>query len=220
MNKLLQHIRSNPGLLIGILVLYYVVGIMLFLVEGTRSLFGSLTPLSLIMSFLAVLAFQPSWSPRLGLAFLTVFGLAVFVEIMGVQTGVLFGEYVYGKALGLKILDTPVMIGLNWLILVYCTTAIVNHGFKNKITRIISGAGLMVFYDLVLEYVAPVMDMWSWPTRYPGVRNFLMWFLVALIFHSLFQWLNLKIENRPARYLFLIQFLFFSGIALYTIFIG
>ncbi len=220
MNKLLQHIRSNPGLLIGILVLYYVVGIMLFLVEGTRSLFGSLTPLSLIMSFLAVLAFQPSWSPKLGLAFLTVFGLAVFVEIMGVQTGVLFGEYVYGKALGLKILDTPVMIGLNWLILVYCTTAIVNHSFKNKITRIISGAGLMVFYDLVLEYVAPVMDMWSWPTRYPGVRNFLMWYLVALVFHSLFQWLNLKIENRPARYLFLIQFLFFSGIALYTIFIG
>ncbi len=140
MNKLLQHIRSNPGLLIGILVLYYVVGIMLFLVEGTRSLFGSLTPLSLIMSFLAVLAFQPSWSPRLGLAFLTVFGLAVFVEIMGVQTGVLFGEDVYGKALGLKILDTPVMIGLNWLILVYCTTAIVNHSFKNKITRIISVA--------------------------------------------------------------------------------
>ena len=83
--------------------------------------------------------------------------------------------------------------------------------------RILIGAGLMVVYDLVLEYVAPVMDMWSWQTRYPGVRNFLMWFLVALVFHSLFQWLNLKIENRPARYLFLIQFLFFCGIAMHTL---
>ena len=217
MNKLLRHIRSSPRFLIGILVLYYVVGMILFLVEGTRSIFSSLTPLSLIMSFLAVLVIQPSWSPKLGLAFLTVFLAAIFIEIMGVQTGVLFGEYTYGKALGIKILDTPVMIGLNWLILIYCTSAIVNHFFSNRIIRILIGAGLMVVYDLVLEYVAPVMDMWSWQTRYPGVRNFLMWFLVALVFHSLFQWLNLKIENRPARYLFLIQFLFFCGIAMHTL---
>ena len=216
MNKQLRHIRSSPRLMIGILVLYYIVGMILFLVEGTRAIFSILTPLSLMMSFLAVLIYQLSWSPRLVLSFLTVFLAAIFIEIMGVQTGVLFGEYVYGKALGIKILDTPVMIGLNWLILIYCTSAIINHFFSNRIIRIMFGAGLMVVFDLVLEYVAPVMDMWSWQTRYPGFRNFLMWFLVASIFHSLFQWLNLKIENRPARYLFLIQFLFFSGIALVT----
>lgn len=215
MNKLLQRIRSNPNLLIRILVLYYIVGIVLFLVEGTRSIFVSLTPLSLIMSFLVVLVFQPSWSQRLGVAFLTVFLTAIFVEIVGVQTGVLFGEYSYGKALGIKILDTPVMIGLNWLILIYCTSAIVNHLFSNRISRILLGAGLMVVYDLVLEYLAPVMDMWSWRTSYPGFRNFFMWFLVSLVFHSLFQWLNLNIENRLARFLFLIQFLFFCGIAIY-----
>ncbi len=135
MNKLLQRIRSNPNLLIRILVLYYIVGIVLFLVEGTRSIFVSLTPLSLIMSFLVVLVFQPSWSQRLGVAFLTVFLTAIFVEIVGVQTGVLFGEYSYGKALGIKILDTPVMIGLNWLILIYCTSAIVNHLFSNRIIQ-------------------------------------------------------------------------------------
>jgi uncharacterized membrane protein len=216
MNKQLRHIRSSPRLMIGILVLYYIVGMILFLVEGTRAIFSILTPLSLMMSFLAVLIYQLSWSPRLVLSFLTVFLAAIFIEIMGVQTGVLFGEYVYGKALGFKILDTPVMIGLNWLILIYCTSAIINHFFSNRIIRIMVGAGLMVVFDLVLEYVAPVMDMWSWQTRYPGFRNFLMWFLVASIFHSLFQWLNLKIENRPARYLFLIQFLFFSCIALVT----
>ncbi len=37
----------------------------------------------------------------------------------------------------------------------------------------------MVGYDLILEYVAPVMNMWSWDTPYPGIRNFIMWFLLA-----------------------------------------
>lgn len=216
MNKQLRHIRPSPRLMTGILVLYYLVGMILFLAEGTRTIFSILTPLSLIMSFLAVLIYQPSWSPRLVLAFLAVFLAAIFTEILGVQTGVLFGEYVYGNALGIKILDTPLMIGLNWLILIYCTSAIANHFFSKRIIRIVVGAGLMVVYDLVLEYVAPAMDMWSWQTRYPGIRNFLMWFLLAFIFHSLFQGLNLKIENRPARYLYLIQFLFFSGIAVVT----
>jgi len=134
-----------------------------------------------------------------------------------VNKGTLFGRYYYGNALGIKILDTPILIGLNWLILVYCTSAIVNHFAKKKITRIFLGALLMVAYDVLLEYVAPAMDMWSWETRYPGIRNFVMWFLTALVFHVLFQLLDLKIENKPARYLFLIQILFFCGIVLSTL---
>jgi putative membrane protein len=60
--------------------------------------------------------------------------------------------------------------------------------------------------------------MWSWETPYPGIRNFAMWFLMALVFHTLFQSLDLRIVNKPARYLFLIQFLFFACIAIYTFF--
>ena len=132
----------------------------------------------------------------------------------GVQTGVLFGHYIYGSALGPKIWDTPILIGLNWLLLIYCTAAIVNGLISKKVYRIILASVLMVLYDLVLEYVAPAMDMWTWDSKYPGPRNFIMWFFLSLLFHSLLQGTNIIIKNKPARYLFLIQFIFFCIIAI------
>jgi putative membrane protein len=214
MNRVSIWYKSN--LIIGLLILYYAVGMGLFLIQETRPLFQLLTPFSLVMTFGAVLVLQKEWSAKWLLAFLLVFGVSLAAEMIGVRTGALFGHYVYGKTLGLKLLETPLVIGLNWLLLIYCSAAIVNHTRLNKTGRIFLGAGLMVAYDLVLEYVAPVMDMWSWDGRYPGPRNFLMWFLLSLAFHTLFQQLGLVIQNKPARYLFGIQFLFFFGIAIYA----
>ena len=210
----LETIRHKPHLLISILILYYSVGILLFMIGETRSLFNALTPFSLILSFGAVLVYQKELTRKLGIVFIAVFTGTFIIEIIGVNTGVLFGSYVYGNALGIKIFNTPVLIGLNWLILIYCTTAIVNHLFKEKVTRIILGSVMMVGYDLLLEYVAPVMAMWSWDTIYPGIRNFMMWFIISMVLHILFQAIDHRIENKPARYLFLIQILFFSVIAL------
>lgn len=209
----LENIRQKPRLLIGILILYFSVGILLYFMELSRALFSTLTPWSLLFSFGAVLLFQKEWSIKLGLLFAVVFATSLIIEIIGVNTGLLFGNYVYGPALGPKILDTPFLIGLNWLILIYCTEAIVNHHFSGKIARVLAGSFLMVLYDLILEYVAPHMKMWSWDSPYPGIRNFLMWFLLAFLFHFLFQYSGLRIHNKPARYLFLIQFLFFCILA-------
>ena len=216
MTMKLSRIRHKSTLIIGLLILYYAVGTGLFLMQETKPLFKLLTPVSLIMSFGAVLVNHKEWSWKWMLSFGIVFLVSLLAEIIGVQTGVLFGEYVYGKTLGVKILDAPIMIGLNWLMLVYCTAALANHTRINKTGRIFFGAGLMVAYDLVLEYVAPGMDMWYWEGPYPGLRNFIIWFVLALGFHTLFQKSDLTIDNKPARYLFGIQFLFFCGIAMHT----
>lgn len=209
----LENLRHNPQLLIGILILFYAVGILLFLIGETRALIGILTSWSLMLTFGAVMLFQKEFSMKLVVAFMVVFATSLIIEILGVNTGALFGNYEYGSALGPKILHTPILIGLNWLILIYCSAAIVNHHFTRKSIRIIAGSLLMVVYDLILEYVAPVMDLWSWDTPYPGIRNFVMWFVVAMVLHLLFQWLDLRINNKPARYLFFIQFLFLCLIA-------
>lgn len=215
----LENLRHKPQLLIGFLILYFSVGILLFLIGETRALFVTLTPWSLIISFAAVLIYQIGWSLKLVVFFVLVFGITLLIEIIGVNTGILFGNYEYGPALGIMILDTPVLIGLNWLILIYSSAAIANRHFARKITRIIAGSLLMVAYDLVLEYVAPIMQMWSWDTPYPGIRNFVMWFAVAMVMHILVQWLVPGINNKPGRYLFLIQILFFCVIAFSTIWI-
>lgn len=213
----LDNLRQKPQVLIAILILYYCVGTLLFLMEWSRDLFSTLTPWSLILSFGAVLVFQKEWSLKLGLAFVAVFSISLVIEIIGVNTGTLFGSYQYGPALGPKILNTPILIGLNWLFLIYCSAAIVNHHFTNRLIRILSGSLLMVGYDLIMEYVAPVMNMWFWETPYPGIQNFIMWFLLAAVLHTIVQWLAPAIKNKPASYLLLIQFLFFCVIAVSTL---
>jgi putative membrane protein len=210
----LQILRHRGKLITGLLIIYYTVGMGLFLIPVTRPLFKQLTPLSLIMTFTAVLLMQQQWPGKLILAFFIVFTASLITEMIGVRTGIIFGAYTYGETLGIKILDTPILIGLNWLFLVYCTAAIASRTQLSKTGRILLGAFLMVAYDGVLEYVAPVTGMWYWENPYPGFRNFLMWFLLSLLFHTLFQMLDLNIENKPAGYLFLIQFIFFCGIAL------
>ena len=213
----LENIRKKPNILIGILILYFSVGILLFSLELTRPLFRALTPWSLILSFAAILLFQKEWSLRLGIAFLAVFLATLMIEIIGVNTGVLFGSYAYGPAFGPRILHTPILIGLNWLILIYCSAAIVNHHLRHSLIRLLAASMLMVAYDLILEYVAPIMGMWSWDTPYPGIRNFLMWFGVALLMHLIFQLLGIQIRNKPARYLFFVQMLFFCVIAIFSL---
>ncbi|MBK7882949.1 MAG: carotenoid biosynthesis protein [Chitinophagaceae bacterium] len=44
--------------------------------------------------------------------------IGIAVEIIGVKTGFLFGNYSYGIVLGPKIQSVPILIGINWFIII------------------------------------------------------------------------------------------------------
>ena len=48
---------------------------------------------------------------------LLIFLIGMFSEFIGVNYGVIFGEYIYGNNLGFKLFGVPFLIGLNWVIL-------------------------------------------------------------------------------------------------------
>jgi putative membrane protein len=68
---------------------------------------------------------------------------------------------------------------------------------------------MMVVYDLVLEQVAPDLDMWQWAGDVVPFRNYLSWFLVALVFQICGKLIRIRFTNRMAAVLLIIQFLFF-----------
>ena len=43
------------------------------------------------------------------------------VEVIGVETGLLFGDYEYGSGLGPKVLKVPMLMGVLWWILLLGT---------------------------------------------------------------------------------------------------
>jgi len=198
-------------------VWFYMVGLVLFILPLTRELFTAITAFTLLLVITIVFCFQKEWNSKILTWFTFIIASSFLLEMVGVSTGKLFGTYQYYNSLGLKLFETPLIIGLNWLFLVYASHDIAGRITKRSLLRILLGAGLMLLYDLVLELVAPVMQMWHFDSFYPPVANFVTWFLAAAIFHTGFVWTKIKINNRPARMLFWIQMGFFALISLYRL---
>ena len=70
--------------------------------------------------------------PKQMLAFFLIFLLGFVVEVVGVQTGLIFGSYSYGATLGVKLFDTPLLIGLNWIFVSYSSYSIACQVSDNK----------------------------------------------------------------------------------------
>ena len=208
MNRMLTYVTGG-GLPLTFIV-FYAVGLVLYFVPPTHDLFIRITPFSLILVTVAVFSHHKNWSAKTVLVLVGIFLLSIMTEIVGVATGRLFGSYTYGEGLGIKVADVPVVIGINWIFLSYASHGIVSRYKSKKVPIIVGAAVLMVFYDVLLEKVAPLMNMWQFSEDNPPIHNYVVWFLLALIFNWALQQFEVNTENRPARWLFFIQCCFFT----------
>jgi len=116
-----------------------------------------------------------------------VYLIGMGVEIVGVNTGLIFGTYQYGENLGAKLVGVPLLIGINWVVLTFLTATICKRIIRHKWLAPFFGAILMVALDFFIEPIAPVFDFWHWEAGRPPFRNFVDWFVVSLILQVLVQ---------------------------------
>jgi len=206
---------------VGFLIIFYFVGIAGFIYAPAREFFSRLTPLALLLSAGFLIWFhQPEFTVKMLLIFGFIFIFSFLIEAIGVKTGLIFGSYIYGKGLGLKLLETPLIIGLNWLMLVYCTKIIAENISGNQTTRLFFASFLMVVYDFILEQAAPLLNMWSWADGKIPIQNYISWYLLAFLFHLLLQKTKTDFSNKLAAPVFLIQFTFFVVLVAYFLISG
>lgn len=214
MNRIITYL-FNEGLPITFIV-FYGVGLALYFTPFTHDLFIRITPYTLVLVAFAIFSHHKEWTVKTTAVLVGIFVLSSIVEMVGVATGKVFGDYVYGQGLGVKIADVPVIIGLNWVFLVYASNSIISR-YTSKNSLIILGAAiLMLVYDGLLEKVAPLMDMWLFLENDPPLSNYVVWFLLALLFNGAIQYFKINTQNKPARWLFFIQFCFFVIIAIHN----
>jgi uncharacterized membrane protein len=192
----------------------YAFGILWFNIAQTRELFISIIPATLLLVITIAFRFHKEWNLKTILVFTSIATSAFCLELIGVTTGYPFGNYQYDRGLGWMMAKTPLIIGLNWLFLVYASHAIASKFTSNKFIIIALGAILMLCYDLILETVAPSMQMWHFTNDYPPIQNYISWFVVSLVYHVLLVINKIKVVNDPARMLFVIQLVFFGLIEL------
>ncbi len=198
---------------IAFLVIIHGVGIWGFMSEEWRPIFQQLSPFTLILSAGLLASFHTKWTKQFWLLIANVFVLSYGVEIVGVNTGLIFGTYTYGDTLGIKWLGTPPLIGLNWVVLIYVTGLIVSKLKGSVWMKITLGACLMVLLDLVMEPVAIRYDFWVWEADQIPLQNYLAWFAISWGF--LFFFLRLKPfpQNKLALAFYLVQWGFFGILA-------
>lgn len=202
---------TNEKVVKGFFIVYFAVGVAGFLIPSTYELFTKLIPFSLLLGFGFLAYFHPFYkiSGRAITAFLLILLLGLIVEIIGVKTGVVFGEYRYGSSLGLQIFNTPVLIGLNWLFLTYTSASIIDRLNIHVVLKILLASLIMLIYDIVLEQAAPMLDMWYWKNNSIPLQNYVTWFLLALLFHGFLKIFKVKINNPLALVILCSQFGFF-----------
>lgn len=173
--------RWKNIILLGIIIVFHTVGL-IGLQSDFRAYFLTLSPLNLLLAMTCLLlSFRPSW--KLVVDVLVVGLIGFGVEVIGVRTGYVFGDYRYGSGLGWKALDVPLILAVNWSMLSFATTACVLRLRVPVVVQALLSALLMTGLDVLIEPVAVRNDFWSWAHGVIPFYNYACWFLVALPVH-------------------------------------
>ena len=209
-----------------IAILFHTIGLTGILFFN-RDFFIQTTPFNLLLMFVLLVwtQFERNTWFWIFLAACVVIGISV--EIIGVNTGLLFGNYQYGEALGIQLKKVPLLIGINWFIIMYCCGVSVHTllmkiikglppdaapGSKNlkALSVIVDGATLAVIFDWLMEPVAVKLNYWIW--KGDGTipfYNYVCWFLVSILLLMVFHFGKFEKQNKFAVNLLLIQVMFF-----------
>ena len=208
----MKFINHKNKFAIGIIWLFHlsaIIGISM----GYKDWFASKTPLNLIIQNILLLLLIPTKWKKAILVYSILAFLGMGIEIIGVNSGFPFGSYLYGDNLGLKLFGVPLLIGLNWALLVFITSSIIPKSLnKSKLAKAIVGALLMLVLDYFMEFTAPVLDFWEFTPINPPLSNYISWFIAAFAMHLFLQFKQVRAEKLLSTHLYAAQLIFFISL--------
>ncbi len=175
-----------------------------------RDLFLALTPVNLLLSAFLLLLNHTGFNKSFLLFIIVCYVCGYFIELLGVNTHMIFGSYIYKNTLGWKVLDIPLVIGINWLMLIYSAGVVSGKTNTSIFFKSIIGAAILVFFDCFIEPVSEKYGFWEWYEGVAPIRNYIAWFVVSFLLLCLFHSLHFNKQNKLAPVLLIIQFLFFA----------
>ncbi|MBX2922446.1 MAG: carotenoid biosynthesis protein [Chitinophagaceae bacterium] len=206
-------------------ILFHVVGLAGILWIDA-AVFASLTSLNMLVMLALICWTQEQKNAVFYFFALICYAVGFLTEAAGVRSGLLFGNYSYGDALGFKMKNVPLLIGVNWFIVIYCCGTAMNllqqkirsrlaleafasFTWWSRVSIVIDGALLAVLFDWIMEPAALALGFWQWEDGIIPVLNYITWFAVSVLLLVVFSLLGFNKANAFAVHLLLIQFMFF-----------
>lgn len=220
----MKRISKTQGA-IAIAVLFHAIGLVGILLFD-KTLFIKATTFNLLLMGLLLIITQENKNAGFWLFFISSFLIGIGMEIIGISTGIIFGDYTYGDVLGYKIMGVPVIIGINWFIIIYCCGISMQMLLNRVIDKvgdgmphprpvlktlslIIDGATLAVIFDMLMEPAAIKLGYWNWEANTVPFYNYICWFFISCLMLLIFNYVSFRKENKFAVNLLLIQAIFF-----------
>jgi len=193
-------------------VFFYTIGVIAIYLPVTSGLFMSMTPVALLLSMSLLACYHEDFDKKSVRVFSIIFLTGYLIEVAGVNTGLIFGSYNYDDNLGFKLFNTPLMIGFNWLLMIYITSSIADQLKINTGLKVFLASILMIVYDLILEQLAPKLNFWEWNDTIVPLQNYIAWFVIAMLFHSLIKINKIRTTNRLSLTVYICQLIFFLAL--------
>jgi bisanhydrobacterioruberin hydratase len=201
-----------------LVVLFYGVGYFGFVHSGYTNLFKSFIPFHLLLMLALLIISHADRNKAFWTFIITTYTAGFVIELLGVNTGAIFGDYTYGPTLGPKFADIPLVIGVNWILVIYSTGIFMKEfGIKSQIIRSLIGAFLITSLDFLIEPVAIKYEYWSWTDFEVPFQNYVGWFVFSFAMLRFFYLVEFRKKNPVAIVLFIVQFVFFFLLSLKAI---
>lgn len=217
---------SKVQIATAVAILFHTIGLVGIGYSGKSNFFISTTPVHLILMASLAIYTQHKINQNFLLGMISCFVLGFLAEWIGVHTGYLFGSYEYGNGFGLKWMGIPLLIGINWWMIMYGSGSTMEllwrkmlgntEGLNGNptlkiISFLIDGAALATLFDWVMEPVAIRLGYWSWHgLGIPPGFNYLCWFLLSILMLITIRKSIEANPNRFAMHLLMIQLTYFS----------
>jgi putative membrane protein len=200
-----------------ILSILQLVGIYGFVVSWEAVI--RLTPVNLLLQtgVLVYFGFKDGGS-RLLVYALIGWTCGFLIEAIGVNTGWPFGNYTYHEVFGLKLFETPLLIGANWIILLIGSASLMNTLLGKKVHFVIIitlGALAMTILDFIIEPVAIEYRFWTWDKSSIPLSNYLSWFGVSFVLLWIKRILLPDFKSNIANVIFILHLIFFLVINIF-----
>ncbi len=155
-------------------------------------------------------------------------GGGLLIEVAGLATGLPFGRYDYGDALGPKAFGVPVVVPLAWTWMAWPALVVAGRLTRTTASRVVVAGVALAAWDVFLDPQMVAAGYWHWtePTvSLPGVpgvplTNYLGWFAAATLMMALLAPRSRASTTKDGPMYGLYLWTYYSSVLAHALFLG
>ncbi|WKV13544.1 carotenoid biosynthesis protein [Marivirga harenae] len=214
--SVVANLKSKP--IVGIIIIsaFYFFGV-IGILSANREWFVEKTAFNLSLSFVVLIMYQNHYKFSLIWAFVFCYVVGFLAEYLGVNFGLIFGDYYYPKTLGPQLGGVPVIIGINWFLITFCVASLIFPLKTNVFLKILLATITTVIIDVLIEPVAMELNFWNWENNEVPLQNYVGWAIVSFLIFSFYFLIKIPLRNKMSIVLLFWQVVFFVVLNLFLV---